>query len=399
MEVINMFKSVLVLLLSIPLLLALQGEGTYDVTFAGENLSPIEEISLCANDHSVYLAYAPPDSSDAVVVQLNPQLEELRSTRINGIMSPCIKAFDNTLYLAGINSKEESIVIHVFSDALEPLEDFHIAVEEPVDVYILPYQGGILLSYVHRFLEEGLLRQDVFLKKLDTSFAEVATTRLTDWYYWENPCLAICGDTIVISYSFTSLTPFMNRYLVVAALNSDLEKIEEIRYPIEMDLGPDNPLGRNAVQPDMTPLNSKILLLFRMTDLDFSKKKFTLDGIVTVMPGNIKALQLTDELQIEKEAAITSDYREQFEPTAVTAFGHIYLAYYARDGENYNLQIIYADSLEELKIEPPAQWQSYWPYILGIVVVAAVVGLVANRRLSPKKDQKKSGKDRKKKER
>lgn len=399
-DVITMFKSVLLTI--VLLVLAVPGEGTqpqYDISFVGEDVGPIKDVSLCVNDHSLYLAYTPPDTADTVCVKLSPELEELQSIKLDDFASPCIKSFENRVYLAGITG--EQIVIHVLSDDLEFLEDFRIEIEEPVDVYILPHKEGILLSYAHRFLEDALLRQDVFVKQLDFSFNEISETRLTNWDYWEDPCLATYKDSIFVSYANAPLVSFLDRHIVITQLTWSLENVGTIRYPQSAVTEDDVP-ARNCVQPEMTVTDDGVLLLFRVTDRNYSYSKFTWEGMVTVVPGNIHSVLIRDELEPGTEMAITSDRREQYQPAAVSAFGKIYCAYTVTIKETKKLQIISADTPETLKVEPPPWWEEHFSWVIGLgiglVIVTSVVILGLSRLRLKKSRKKKERRKKKKKE-
>ncbi len=392
----NMSKFIVILLL----LLAAQQQEGYTILFEGEDLAPIKEISLSANEHSIYVAYTPPDTEGITIVQLTPDLEEVRTVHVNELTSPSIKTYNDKVYLAAVNAFSEVMVIQEFTDDLTQVREHKIAVEEPVDVSICPYSEGIFLAYIHRFLEEGLLRQDVFVKKLDFSFTEIAENRLTNWDYWEEPCITVYNGVPVVSYSYTSLAPFMGRYIVVTTLDSQLEKVTEVHYPKDISLSRDNPLGKNVVQPDMTVIGSDLVLFFRMTDTEFSTTKFTLGGTVTVVPGNIRAVVLTEELLVEKEVAITADYREYYEPAVSSAFGRVYLAYSMNEDNGTTLHINYEESLDRLKMEPPPSYGIGIGLLIGIgfiAVVCAVLFLVvksrskSRSRSKPKKGKSKKG--------
>lgn len=377
------------------LLLLLAAQQGYTIPFEGEDLAPIKEISLSANEHSIYVAYTPPDTEGITIVQLTPDLEEVRTVHFNELTSPSIKAYSDALYLAGVNPYSEVVVIQEFTDDLTQVREHKIAAEEPVAVSIYPYSEGILLAYIHRFLEGGLLRQDVFVKKLNFSFTEIAENRLTNWDYWEEPSIAVYNGIPVVSYSYTSLAPFMGRYVVVTTLDSQLEKVTEVRYPKELSLTRDNPLGKNVVQPDIAVIGSDLVLFFRMTDIEFSTTKFTLEGTVTVVPGNIRAAVLTEELLVEREVAITADYSEHYEPAAGSAFGRVYLAYSMSEETVTTLHIDYAESLDGLKMEPPSSYGIGTGLIIGvgfIVVVCAVLFLFVKSRSKSKKGKLKKGK-------
>ncbi len=364
------------------MLMTLQGEGlVYRASFAGEELAPIEDISLSADNESLYLAYTPPDSAATVVATLSPELEEINTVRMDGLISPCIKAYNDHVYLACIQGEE--IVLRVLSRNLVVMKDFRISVEEPTDVYILPYKEGILLAYVHRFLEEDLLHQDVFLKKLDFSFNEIAETRLTYWDYWEDPCMAMYENSIFVSSANAPLYGFLDRHLIIVQLNENLEALGQIRYP------KDASEWRNITQPDMIAVEDGVVLFFRMTDRNYSYKMFTWQGSVTVVPGNIRTIEIAEDLTIQAEAAVSEDYIEEYTPTAVSAFGRVYLGYCATEKEGVSLQILCADTVEGLKIQPPPQ-KSYWIYMpFVMIILAAAVILIVMRRLKPKKKKKK----------
>lgn len=342
--------------------------GTYQVSFTGEDLAPIEDISLCATDQGIYVAYTPPDTQETVITQLMPDLTEIRTNRLN-IVSPCIKSYKNKIYVAGIAG--ESITVHVLSFELEHIDQFTFEVEEPVDVYILPTEKGIFISYVHRFLEDGLLRQDVFVKKFDFSFCEVISNRLTSWFAWKSPCMTIHNDKIFIAYSFTSNQPFIGRYFVIATLNENLEKIKEVHYPKEQK--PDTVVGRNVIQPDITTIDSDILLIFRVTDENFSTSKLTREGMMTVVPGNVNAVLISEELLVTQEIIITEDYKEEYEPAVVSAFEKVYLAHCVSTKNKQCLEVVYADSAEKLRENFPVP-KNYWPYIVGGVILLVLAG-------------------------
>ncbi|MBU7046778.1 MAG: hypothetical protein HXS54_10110 [Theionarchaea archaeon] len=372
-----MFKSLLILF---TLLLSLTEGGVgYEVSFIGGDLGPVRDISVTALD-GLYLAYTPPDENATVVVSLSQELQERSSIRIDGLISPCIKAYHDMVYLTGIEN--EDIVILGFNENLEMVKDFRFSVEEPTHVYIFPYKEGILLSYVHRFLEDGLLRQDVFLKKLDFSFNELTEVRLTNWDYWEDPCIVVNQGLVFVSYAIAPLYGFLDRHVVITVLDSNLEVVGSIRYP------KDASEGKNVVQPDMAVVDEGVTLFCRMTDLDFSYTRFTWEGKVQVIPGNIQALKINKDLAIEKEFAITSDYEEHYEPCGVAAFGRIYFAYSVDEEGMKKVQVIYAETMDQLKIEPP-QEKSYTWVVIGVVVIGlVVVGLIVNR-LRGKKAKKK----------
>ncbi|MGD2250010.1 MAG: hypothetical protein PVF58_16515 [Candidatus Methanofastidiosia archaeon] len=357
---------VLVVLCAYPVVLYAHPDP-YRVPFTGEDIAAIEDISLCATDHSIYVAYTPPDAQETVITQLQPDLTEIRTTRLH-IVSPSIKAYQN-IYLAGISG--ESIVVYVLSHELETIDHFTFEVEEPIDVCILPCEHGLYISYAHRFLEDRLLRQDVFVKKFDFSFSEIATTRLTSWYYWMEPCMTLYNDKIIISYSFTSLQPFLGRYLVITTLDKDLEIIKEVIYPKEHK--PDTIVGKNVTQPDITGIDSGILLVFRMTDEDFSTNKLTWEGMQTIVPGNIYAVLLSEDLTIKEEISITKDSKEEYEPTVISAFDRVYLAHYVSTQKKKYLEVVYADTVYELAETFPVQ-RTWWPYLVGAGVIVIVAG-------------------------
>ena len=373
----NMFKSLLILFTL--LLFLTEGGVGYEVSFIDGDLGPVRDISVTAHD-GLYLAYTPPDENTTVIVALSQELQERSSIRIDGLISPCVKAYHDMVYLAGIEN--EDIVILGFNENLEMVKDFRFTVEEPTHVYILPYEEGILLSYVHRFLEDGLLRQDVFLKKFDFSFNELTKVRLTNWDYWEDPCIVINNGHIFVSYAIAPLYGFLDRHVIITAMDSNLEVYGKIRYP------KDATEGKNVVQPDMAVVDEGIILFCRMTDLDYSYTQFTWEGRIQVVPGNIQAIKLDSELAIEKEFAITSDYEEHYEPCGVAAFGRIYFAYSVDEGGMKKVKVVYAETMDTLKIEPPEEKSYTW--IVGIVVVIGLIlaGLVLRQRRRKKAKKK-----------
>lgn len=269
----------------------------------------------------------------------------------------------------------------MYSADLEYLRDFTLSVEEPTHVYIYPYKEGILLSYVHRFLEDGLLRQDVFVRNFDFSFNQTGEARLTGWDFWQDPCLVVYNTDIILSYANAPLYGFLDRHVVVTRLNKDLEVIEEIRYP------KDASEKKNVTQPEMAVVNEGVVLFFRVTDQHFFYKKFTWEGMVTVLPGNIHAVQLADDLTIEKEVAITEDNTEEYAPSAVSAFGRVYFAHCVSEKGGKTLQVFYADTLEGLKVEPP-QEQPYWIVALVVAVILIVLAGLVLRRSKTKKEKR-----------
>jgi hypothetical protein len=385
-EVMNMFK---VIVIFIPLLLfASQIEGAgYEVAVTGEDIGIMKDVSLCAGDHSLYLAYVPPDQSATAVVELSPELAELNKIQIDGLTSPCIRVYDGKVYLAGI--KNEEIILQVFTGALELERDHKITVEEPVNVYILPYENGILVSYAHRFLEDNLLRQDIFVKKFNFTFHEVASARLTGWDFWEDPSLAVYKEHIYISFGNDPLVSIFDRHIIITKLDETLETQAEIRYPV---MTSDK---INVTQANLTVLHDKVYLFFRVTDRNYTYSKFTWEGMVTIVPGNINAVNLTEELELGTEIAITDDILEEYDPAAVSAFGKTYFAHVTTDKDKKSLTVLSVDTLEELKekLEPPEGFSYYW--IAGIiVVVVAVLGYLVVRRSKAKKEE---GKKKKKK--
>ncbi|MBU7024106.1 MAG: hypothetical protein HXS40_08040 [Theionarchaea archaeon] len=338
------------LLLAITMIL-LGTNGGYQVTFTGEDLPPIKDISLCASSTNVYLAYSPPDAEGIRLVQLDSELNEVRTMEIDDMTSPCIKWYDNALYLAGI--KGEAVVIRVYTDQLEQVREFVIAAEEPVDVYILPCEEGIFLSYIHRFLEEDLLHQDVFVEKFDFSITEINAARLTSW-----------------------------------------NKITEIIYPKDLSISDETPLGRNVVEPDLYIVDSQVVLLFRITDQNFSATKLTWEGTVIVVPGNVHAVVLNEDLSIDREVHLTEDYREHFGPCAVYEGDQIYFAQSVKDGSTTTVDVVSAPTLEELKLAlepPPSGVPVYWIVGLG-AGIAVLIGLILwlrRRKRSSRKSQKK----------
>lgn len=382
----NMVKFMVVLLV-----LVLQQGLT--ITSEGEDLPPIREISLSANEHSIYVAYTPPDKEGTTLLQLTPDLEKVHEVQITELTSPSITVYNNNVYLAGVNAFSEVVVIQEFSDDLNLVSELKIAAEEPVAVSIHAHSKGILLAYIHRFLEDGLLRQDVFVKNLDFSFREIAANRLTNWDYWEEPSITMYNGAIVVSYSYTSLSPFMGRYVAVVTLDSHLEKVTEVRYPKEMAIDRESPLGKNVVQPGITVIGDDLVLFSRMTDTAFSTSKITLEGTVTVVPGNLRAVILSKELLVEREIAITADYREYFEPAAVSAFGRVYLAYSTSEKTGATLQIDYAESVDGLTIEPPPSYRSGTWLLVGVAIVVCAVLFFAKSRKKLKRS--KAGKSKK----
>jgi hypothetical protein len=379
------------LLLAITIIL-LGTNGGYQVTFTGEDLPPMKDISLCASSTNVYLAYSPPDAKGIWLVQLNSELNEVRTLEIDDMTSPCIKWYDNAIYLAGI--KGEAVVIRVYTDQLEQVREFVIAAEEPVDVYILPCEEGIFLSYIHRFLEEDLLHQDVFVEKFDFSFTEINSARLTSWDYWEESCLAVIDGNLVVACSYYPLSAFMSRYVMVSVLDSDLNKITEITYPKDLSISDETPLGRNVVEPDLYLVDSQVVLLFRITDQNFSATKLTWEGTVIVVPGNVHAVVLNEDLSIDREVHLTEDYREHFGPCAVYEGDQIYFAQSVKDGSTTTVDVVSAPTLEELKLAlepPPSGVPVYWIVGLG-AGIAVLIGLILwlrRRKRSSRKSQKK----------
>jgi hypothetical protein len=340
----------------------------------------------------MYLAYSPPDTKGIRLVQLDSELNEVRILEIDDMTSPCVKWYDDSVYLAGI--KGEALVVRVYTDQLEQVRESVIAAEEPVDVYILPCEEGIFLSYVHRFLEEDLLHQDVFVKKFDFSFTEINSTRLTSWDFWEESSLAVIDGNLVVAYSYYPLSAFMSRYVMVSVLDSDLNKIAEITYPKDLSISNETPLGKNVVEPDLCIVGSQVVLLFRITDQNFSATKLTWEGTVIVVPGNIHAVVLNEDLSIDREVYLTEDYREHFGPCAVYEGGQIYFAQSVKDGSTTTVEVVSAPTLEELKLalEPPSSGiPVYWVVGLGagIAVLIGLILWVRKRKRSSRKSQKK----------
>lgn len=379
-----MFKLMLVTVMLF--LVTVEGGAPYEASFTGGDAAPIKGVSLCADENSLYLAYISPDSDSTVIVKLSPELEEIRNIRVEGLHSPCVKAFGGSVYLAGI--KEESIVVQVFSSELEPVKDFEMKVEEPTYVYILPYEEGILLSYVHRFLEDNLLHQDVFVRKVDFSFTQLAEVRLTSWDYWEDPSLAVYGDSILVAYGNAPIVPILDRHVVITRLNLNLEKVGEVRYPAEANV--EDGTSRNVVQPDIVALDDGALLLFRVTDRTFSYSKFTWKGSVTFVPGNIQGVKFTEDLTAGEGVTISHDYLEHYYPAAVHAFGRLYLAHSIKEETSKKVQVIYADSVENVKVEPPPSSRGYVYGTVFVVAAAALILVVVG--LKSGKKQKKSRK-------
>jgi hypothetical protein len=385
-------ETMLKLLLAVTMIL-LGINGGYQVTFTGEDLPPIKDISLCASSTNIYLAYSPPDTKGITVVQLDSELNKVRALEIDDMTSPCVKWYDDVVYLAGI--KGEAVIIRVYTDQLEQVSEFVIAAEEPVDVYILPCEEGIFLSYVHRFLEDDLLHQDVFVEKFDFSFTEINSARLTSWDFWEESCLAVIDGNIVVAYSYYPLSAFMSRYVMVSVLDSDLNKIAEITYPKDLSISDETPLGRNVVEPDLCIVDSQVVLLFRITDQNFSATKLTWEGTVIVVPGNIHAVVLNEDLSIDREVNLTEDYREHFGPCTAYEGDQIYFAQSVKDGSTTTVEVVSAPTLEELKLAlepPPSGISVYW--ILGLGAgIALLIGLifwVRKRKRSSRKSREKT---------
>lgn len=370
------------------ILVSLQGEPLYEVSFTGEGLAPIQYISLSADNSALYLAYMPPDSPDTVVTVLSPELVEVTSMRREEFKSPYIRAYNDRVYLAGIEN--ENIIVEVYTTSLEFVRDFQITVEEPTCVCVYPYEEGFLLAYAHRFLEDNLLHQDVFIKKVDSSFNVTAEGRLTYWDYWEDPSLAVYDGRIFASYANAPLYGFLDRHVVVTELNDNLEEVTKIRYP------KDATEELNVVSPELAVLNDALILLYRVTDRTFFFTRYTWEGQIIVIPGNVRAVELTGDLMVEKEIFITQDYKEEYEPAAVSAFGKVYFAYSFNEENVMKLQVISAGSVEGLEMEkgePPPQI----PYtvIAGVILViffvvlfSLIVGFPKLRRKSKKKKEK-----------
>ncbi|KYK37293.1 MAG: hypothetical protein AYK18_10395 [Theionarchaea archaeon DG-70] len=393
--VIDMYKMIVMIAL---LLVAVQGDTFYEIDFPGEELAPIDDVSLCADGKSVYVAYTPPDAADTVVTKLGIDLEELESIRLEGVISPCIKVFDNTMYLVGISG--EQIVIKVLTSDLEVITDFTMEIEEPTHVYILPYEEGILLSYVHRFLENDLLRQDVFVKKLDFSFNQLAEARLTNWDYWEDPCLAVYNESILVCYANAPLISILDRHLVIVKLDMDLEKIEEVRHPRQAAMEGDMPIGKTVIQPDMVKVDEGVVILYRIADHNFTTSKWTWQGFTTIVPGNIRGVHITESLEIGEEITISKDFREHYQPAAVSAFGRVYFAHAISEKEVKKLQIISAETFYDLKVEPPSWWETHQYRIaagtvVGIVVVVVIVEVLKRLVTEKRKEEKKGGRKKK----
>ncbi|MBU7014488.1 MAG: hypothetical protein HXS52_07625 [Theionarchaea archaeon] len=385
------------LLLTVTMIL-LGFSGGYQLTFTGEDLPPVKDISLCASNDSIYLAYSPPDTEGITLVQLDTRLNEVRTLEVDDMTSPCVKWYKDSIYLAGI--KGEAIVVRVFTDQLELVREFVTPVEEPVDVNILPSDEGIFLSYVHRFLEDDLLHQDVFVKKFDFSFTELSSARLTSWDFWEESCLAAIEGKLVVAYSYYPLSAFMSRYVMVAVLDSDLNKIAEISHPKDLSITDETPLGRNVIEPDLCTMDSQIVLLFRITDQNFSGTKLTLEGKIIVVPGNVHAVILTEDLLIDREVILTEDYREQFGPCAVYTGDQIYFAQSVKDGSTTTIEVVSASTLEDLKLalEPQESGLSdYWIVGLGggIVLLTVLVFFVRRRKRSTSRKSRKRTKNKK----
>ncbi len=368
------------MVLWIVLFLLLAG-GRYEVFFTGENLAPVKDISLCAGE-KVYLAYSAPDSVATVVVMLTPELEEIKTLRFENVISPSVRTFNGSVYMAGIRG--ESIAVKIFSSNLERIRETAFGVEEPTNVSILPYEGGILLAYVHRFLEHDLLHQDVFVKKLDFSLEEIQEVRLTDGGSWEDPSIAICNDDIFVSYGNAPLVPILDRHIVVVKLNPQLEKIAEIRYPATPS--DENMPMSGATEAEILAEQDGILLFYRINDFEHSYTKLTLKGNAIFVPGNIRAVTLTTDLTVEGEFILTEDKREHFSPAATSAFGKIYFAQYFIDGDTKKLEVTSSETLEGLKVEPPSEMKGY--YLAGLFVTGVIVAVMIYLRKRKKKSKK-----------
>jgi hypothetical protein len=343
---------------------ALQGEGcSHDRAFEGNDLTAIEDISICAGTENLFLSYTPPDSTITRILKLDSDCKDVQSYDIDSLLSPSIGIQDMTVYCAGIRDTE--IVITTFSLDLEKREEVSFSLEEPVDVCILPTSDSIYLSYVDRFFEEGLMRQDIFIKKLDHSFAEIAHNRITFDYFWEEPSLAMYHDVLYLAYASSPLMSFLNRHIVLHELDSHLAVQNEKRIPVEST--PD----KNIFQPSLTDTETGLLLFYRIAADDFTISKFTWDGMITVRVGNIRGVPLTPDLSWGEEIIVTQDCWEQYTPAVESAFGKVYLSYAETHEESQHLRIISAPTPIQLKQDPPPWWETsmYWLVIpAGILI-------------------------------
>jgi hypothetical protein len=386
----------IILIIALSLLVSQGGRCFLEIKFEGKEIDPVEDISLCASTQYLYLAYTPPDSTTTCIMKLNPDLEELRHIEIDPLLSPDICMHDMTLYLAGIRDTE--LVIMALTGDLEKIDEHTISLEEPVDVCISPVADGFYLSYVDRYFEEGLLRQDIFIKKLDYAFQEIAQNRITFDSFWEEPNLALCEGTVFLSYANAPIMSFLNRYIVIGEIDSQLHLQNEKRIPVE------STADRNLTQPSVTATDTELLLFFRESGKDFTISRFTWEGMVTRRIGNIRGVTLTPELERDEDIVVTRDCWEQYTPSALSAFGKIYLSYAEIQKDGQLLKIISADTPHELRQPPPHWWETspYWiiiPVLLGILIVYILTSYYRNRRkTNRKKEENKSKKEKKKKE-
>jgi len=374
------------------LMVTAQGEGhSYDIVFEGKDTVAIEDISLAAGTEHLFLAYTPPDSTQTHILILSPELEEVKTQKVESLLSPSIGVYAQTVYLAGI--QDTDIVIMRFTEDLEKIDEYSFSLEEPVDVCILPVHDGLYLSFVNRFFEEGLLRQDIFMKKLDYSFTEISHNRITYGSFWEEPSLALFGDTVYLSYASAPLMSFLNRHIVCGALDSHLALNNERRIPVE------STADKNIFQASLTATDNGLLLFYRISSKDFTISRFTWDGMVTIRVGNIQGISLTPDLELGEDIIVTRDCWEQYTPSALSAFGKIYLSYTEIQSESQHLKIISAQTPQQLKQAPPSWWETsrYWIVIPTVVVIGAAYMIYLyhkshNSSSKKKKKQKKGNK-------
>jgi hypothetical protein len=348
---------------------------------------------MCAGTEYLFLSYTPPDSTMTRVLKLDADCNRVQSYEIDSFRSPSIGIHDETVYCAGIRDAE--ILILTFNLDLEKSDEYSLSLEEPVDVCILPTAEGIYLSYVDRYFEEGLLRQDIFMKELDYSFTEIAHNRITFDRFWEEPSLALHHDVLYLAYASSPLMSFLNRHIVLNELDSHLAVQNEKRIPVEST--PD----KNIFQPSLTDTPTGLLLFYRIAGEDFTITKFTWDGVMTVRVGNIHGIALTPHLSWGEEIIVTQDCWEQYTPAVESAFGRVYLSYAETQNKSQHLKIISADTLPQLKQDPPSWWETsnYWLIIPTAILLG--LGLViylyrAHWKKRPGKKNKKKEKKKKK---
>lgn len=355
----------IILVITLSLLVS-QGERcSFEEKFEGKESVSVKDISLCASTHYLYLAYTPPDSKKTRLVKLNTCLEELQQSEIDFLLSPSLCMHDMTLYLAGIRDKE--IVIMTVTEDLHIIDEHSIPLEEPVDVCMISTEDGLYLSYVDRYFEEGLMRQDIFVKKLDYSFQEIAFNRITFDSFWEEPSLTYYEGRIFLAYGSAPLMSFLNRYIIIGELDPDLHLEPMKRIPSE------STAEKNLTQPSLMATNSGLLLFYRESGEDFTISRFTWDGMVTIRIGNITGVPFTPEMEQGEDFVVTLDCWEQYTPSATYAFGKIFLSYTELRKDSQHLKIISALTPYELKQAPPPWWETsaYWiiiPVILGVIL-------------------------------